>query len=343
MLSRPAIRVLIVDDSMVFREAIRKCLEKDPLIEVAGTAGDPFEARDKIISLRPDVLTLDIEMPKMNGIEFLRRLMPQYPLPVVVVSSVSGGVFDAINAGAVDFVSKPQLRDPCEIERFHRELAFKIKIASTARVADSRRLRAQRSTSPGRSLRRDIIVAIGASTGGPEALSEVVRGFPADMPAVLIVQHMPPVFTEMFARRLSSSCAMEVREARDREPVRQGIALIAPGGMHMQVAGRGHDRFVRCFEGEKANGHCPSVDVLFHSVASCCGARAVGVILTGMGYDGARGIVAMRKAGARTVGQDRDSSVVYGMPRVAYDLGGVERQVPLGQIAQTVLDMAGEM
>jgi two-component system chemotaxis response regulator CheB len=340
MLSRPAIRVLIIDDSMVFRESIRKGLEKDPLIEVAGPAGDPYEARDKIISLRPDVLTLDIEMPKMNGIEFLRRLMPQYPLPVVVVSSVSGGVFDAINAGAVDFVSKPQLRDSGEIERFHRELAFKIKIASTARVAGSRRLRARGSAGPSRSLRCDIIVAIGASTGGPEALSEVVRGFPADMPAVLIVQHMPPVFTGMFAQRLNSSCAMEVREARDREPVRQGVALIAPGGMHMQVAGRGNDRFVRCFGGEKVSGHCPSVDVLFHSVASCCGAGAVGVILTGMGYDGARGIAAMRRAGARTVGQDRASSVVYGMPRVAYDLGGVERQVPLGKIAQTVLDMA---
>lgn len=336
------IRVLVIDDSAVFRECIRRGIQQDPMIEVADTAGDPYDARDKIIAHTPDVLTLDVEMPRMNGIEFLKKLMPQYPLPVVVVSSVSRCVFDAVSAGAVDFVTKPQACDSGGMERFIRELAFKIKIASAANVA--RPAPVCRQVCPGRNaaaFRQDGIVAVGASTGGPEAICEIVRDFPANMPGVVIVQHMPPVFTAMYAERLNSVCAMEVREARDGDAVRAGLALVAPGGLHMEVAGRGADRIVRCFEGEKVNGHCPSVDVLFRSVAARCGKSAVGVILTGMGCDGAKGLLEMKKAGARTVGQDQASSVVYGMPKVAYDLGGVDRQLPLRQVSQAVLDLAG--
>lgn len=342
MMPNHKIKVLVIDDSMVFRESIRRGIEKDPMIEVVATAGDPYDARDKIIAHQPDVLTLDVEMPKMNGIDFLRKLMPQYPLPVVVVSSVSSCVFDAVGAGAVDFVTKPQVRDPDGVAQFYKELVFKIKIASAAKVRKSPGVsnRSQTGTRSG-AMRRDLIIAIGASTGGPEAIYEVIKDFPMNMPGIVIVQHMPPVFTGMYADRLNGTCAMEVREARDGDSVRPGLVLIAPGGLQMELVKRGSEYRIRCFEGEKVNGHCPSVDVLFHSVARYCGKNAIGVILTGMGFDGAKGLLDMKKRGAKTVGQDKSSSVVYGMPKVAFDLGGVDRQVPLSKVSQVVMEWAG--
>ena len=321
-----AIRVLIVDDSLLMREAIARGLSKDPGIEVVGKAADPYEARDRIVELEPDVMTLDVEMPRMNGIEFLRRLMPQYPLPVVVASSLSGSVFDALDAGAVDFVTKPAARSPQDMEHFLNELAVKIKVASMAKV---KHLKKGLPTGPivGGGAAQRTVIAIGASTGGTEATLEILKAFPRDMPGTVIVQHMPAVFTRLYAERLNSLCLMQVKEAADGDEVRQGLALVAPGGDRQMrlVQEKGVYR-VRLTQEDKVSGHCPSVDVLFESVAAAAKASAIGVILTGMGADGARGLLKMRRAGAYTVGQDEKSCVVYGMPSVAWDCGAVLRQ-----------------
>ncbi len=327
------IRVLVIDDSLVFRETVARGIGTDKLIEVVGTAGDVFDARDKIIDLEPDVLTLDVEMPRMNGIEFLRRLMPQYPLPVVVVSSASDSVFDSLDAGAVDFVSKPDIRGGRGMESFIQELIVKIKIASVAKVAH-RKL--DRPVSSIASREKDWIIAVGASTGGTDAVLDVIRAFSAEMPPVLVVQHMPPVFTKLYAQRLNASCAMVVKEAEHGDAVIQGRVLIAPGDKQMKIVRKGNGYAVECYVGEKVNGHCPSVDVLFNSVADAAGARAIGIILTGMGYDGAKGLLRMKQRGAFTIGQDEASSVVYGMPKVAYDVGAVEKQASLKNIPNIV-------
>lgn len=328
------VKVLVIDDSLVFRETVARGIANDPMIEVVGTASDAFIARDKIIDLEPDVLTLDVEMPRMNGIDFLRRLMPQYPLPVVMVSSISSSVFDALDAGAVDFVSKPNASTEQGLERFIKELIVKIKIASVAKVGQHK---LQNSRIPVvKTNQRDRVIAIGASTGGTEAVLEVIRAFPADMNAVLVVQHMPPVFTRLYAQRLNEVCAMTVKEAATGDEILPGRVLIAPGDYHMEVLQRGTSYFVNCRKGERVNGHCPSVDVLFHSVANKLGSKAIGLILTGMGYDGAKGILKMKQCGAMTIGQDESSSVVYGMPRVAYDIGAVLKQAPLKQIPELV-------
>ena len=330
------IKVLVVDDSLLFRETVARRIGEDRGITVVGTAADVFEARDKILELEPDVMTLDVEMPRMNGIEFLRRLMPQYPLPVVVVSAVNESVFDALDAGAVDFVHKPD-GSARSMDAFVGELIVKIKIASMAKVGQKKHEYSQTRWNNGEgAFNRDMLVAIGASTGGTEAIYEVVRGFPRDMPGVVIVQHMPPVFTNMYARRLNDTCRMEAKEAENGDAVLPGRILIAPGDRQMRVRRRGGLYSVECFAGGKVNGHCPSVDVLFDSVAEAAGANAVGVILTGMGYDGAKGLMKMRRGGAYTVGQDEESCVVYGMPKVAYDIGAVIRQSPLRSISQVV-------
>jgi len=332
------IRVLVVDDSMVFREALARGISADPGIEVVGTAADPYVARDKIIELEPDVLTLDVEMPRMNGIEFLRRLMPQYPIPVVMISALNNAVFEALQAGAVDFVCKPESNSNSNsnirsVNTFINELITKIKIASMAKVGHkkSEYVQKQSITSVGNGSKIKV-VAIGASTGGTEAINNIIKSLPRNMPGIVIVQHMPPHFTRMYADRLNNSCALEVREAQDGDYVQPGLVLIAPGDYHMSVCRAGGHCVVKCRQGERVNGHCPSVEVLFNSVAEHYGANSAGIILTGMGYDGAKGLLAMRQKGARTIGQDERSSVVYGMPKVAFDIGAVEKQTALEKI-----------
>lgn len=335
------IKVLVVDDSLVFRETVAKGIAKDSGIEVVGTAVDAFDARDKILDLEPDVLTLDVEMPRMNGIEFLKKLMPQYPLPVVVVSAVSDNVFDALKAGAVDFVTKPDARSVRGAETFIHELIIKVKIASTAKVGHLKRQYSAGPLAAGSiAASGDRIIAIGASTGGTEAIYEVIRAFPRDMPGIVVVQHMPPVFTRMYAQRLNNSCLMEVKEAETGDAIVPGRVLIAPGDRHMRVNRRGGVFIVECINSDKVSGHCPSVDVLFQSVAEKAGPTGIGVILTGMGYDGAKGLLSMKQAGAATIGQDESSCVVYGMPKVAFDIGAVGRQASLASIPQLIHDIS---
>ena len=331
------IRVLIVEDSIVFRELLVQNLSRDPAIQVVGTARDPFEARDAILEKKPDVMTLDVELPRMSGIEFLRKLMPQYPLPVVVISSLSDKVFDALNAGAVDFVAKPAVSNRAQLEEFIRnELLVKIKIASTAKISNiKKKVMAQENQHQCISSKRhNLIVAIGASTGGTEAIFAVVKEYGTDIPGIVVVQHMPPGFTSMYAKRLNDQCRIQVKEAQTGDRVMPGRMLIAPGGdQHMRLIKMNGGYQVECKRGPRVNGHCPSVDVLFESVAKSAGSDAVGIILTGMGGDGAKGLLAMRKAGARTIGQDESTCVVYGMPKVAYDIGAVQYQEKLFDIA----------
>lgn len=348
------IRVLVVDDSAIYRTAVKKALEADPAIEVAATATDPYDALDKIVETRPDVMVCDVMMPRMNGIEFIRRLLPQYPIKVVVVSSVSEIVLDAINAGAVDFVAKPDMLKGRTSKDFTDELVEKVKVAASARTPMERPRApvapaapaapaapsAPAPAAPLSTTKR--LIAIGASTGGTEAISTVLSQLPPTVPGIVIVQHIPPEFSRMFAERLNKLLPLTVLEAQGGEYVQPGHVYIAPGDKHIRVKKVGGRLRVEVAAGEKVSGHCPSADVLFQSVSQCCGADAVGVILTGMGSDGAQGLLAMRRSGARTIGQDEASCVVYGMPRVAYEIGAVERQVPLSQVAATILQMISD-
>jgi Chemotaxis response regulator containing a CheY-like receiver domain and a methylesterase domain len=336
------LRVLVVDDSLVFRSTLARELARDPLIEVVATATDPYMARDRILEFEPDVITLDVEMPRMSGIDFLRKLIPQYPIPVVVVSAVSENVFDALNAGAVDFVTKPDLLSGRGLDSFVSELIVKVKIASIAKVAVRKAAPAAAPATrrPGLAAGNQLI-AIGASTGGTEAIAAILKEFSSHMPGTVVVLHMPPVFTAMYAARLNQACQVEVKEAKSGDLVVPGRVLIAPGEHHMRVKRDSNAYKVECFHGDKVNGHCPSVDVLFESVARTACRRAIGIILTGMGYDGAKGLLAMRRSGARTIGQDEASSVVYGMPKVAYNLGAVEKQASLQNIPQAVYSLLG--
>lgn len=337
------IKVLVVDDSLLFREAVAKGLGSDRGIEVVGTASNPFEARDLIIELEPDVLTLDIEMPRMNGIEFLQKLMPQYPMPVVVVSALSNNVFEALDAGAVDFVTKPNSKLGNGFEGFINELIVKVKIASMAKVGYHKN-RAQNNlfNTNAHINGKNVIIAIGASTGGTEAIFDIISAFTREMPGIVVVQHMPPVFTRMYAERLNASCKMEVKEAVHGDQIIPGRVLIAPGDKHLKINKKGNSYIVECFDGDKVNGHKPSVDVLFNSVAEKAGEAAIGIILTGMGYDGAKGLLKMKQKGAITIGQDEKSCVVYGMPKVAYDIGAVVKQVSLSNIPQTICYIIGQ-
>ena len=345
------IRVLVVDDMAMVREILAKGLSMDPMIEVVATAADPFVARDRIIEFKPDVMTLDVEMPKMDGVDFLRRLMPQFPIPVVMVSSLTERgkqiTLDALQAGAIDFVAKPKTDLARGLNSMLVELRTKIKIASTANVSHWKKQRQEggsiapvartRTTSLAEST--DKIIAIGASTGGTEAIKEVITRFPVATPGVVIVQHMPAGFTKLFSERLNTLCQMEVKEAENDDRVMPGRILIAPGGLHMTLVRSGGVYRVQVKPGDTVNGHCPSVEVLMRSVAEYAGANSVGVMLTGMGGDGADGIKAMRDAGARTFAQDEASCVVFGMPKVAWERGGVEKLVPLKEMADVVLDV----
>lgn len=336
---RRKIRVLVVDDSMVFREVLSRGISSDINIEVVATANDPFDARDKIIKYKPDVMTCDVEMPKMNGIEFIRRLLPQYLLPVIVVSTVSEAVFDAMDVGAVDFVGKPDVQSVKSVEKFIYEMIEKVKIASNAKVLHQKSENISNEINEHYSTDSSKIIAIGASTGGTEAIYNILKSLPKSTPGILIVQHIPPVFSRMFAERLNATTKLDVKEASTGDYVERGQVLIAPGDQHMKIKKIGDRYKVRCFEGDKVSGHCPSIDILFESVAKEVGKNAIGVILTGMGYDGAKGLLSMKRKGARTIGQDEKSAVVYGMPKVAFNIGAVEKQTSLDNIAQLIYSM----
>lgn len=345
------IRVLIIDDSPIVRQALKEGLELDNEIQVVGTAVDPYMAREKIAHLRPDVLTLDIEMPRMNGVQFLRFLMPQFPLPVIVVSAIthngSKATIAALEAGAIDFVTKPGSSSERGLESVIHELRTKVKIAAMADVSHWKQKPAHphKTVEPSaetftRSKRK--IVAIGASTGGVNAVSDILPNLPESFPAVLIVQHMPPGFTRSYAERLNTLCKISVKEAEHGDPVLPGRALIAPGEKQMYLKKDGASFFVACQPGDKVKGHCPSVDVLFRSVAKLAGPASIGLILTGMGSDGAQALLEMRQNGARTFAQDAKSSVVFGMPQEAFKIGGAERLIPLQEIPDTLINTIRE-
>ncbi len=346
----PRTRVLICDDSAVMRQLLTEILSHDPDIEVVGTAADPMIARDKIKALNPDVLTLDVEMPRMDGLSFLERLMRARPMPVVMVSSLTergaATTLRAIELGAVDFVTKPKIDMRTGTLELADEIVQKVKAAARARVRVPAPGAAARTVAPppagalGRSAHR--VIAVGASTGGTEALRVFLSALPPDTPGIVIVQHMPAHFTRSFAERLDSQCAVRVKEASDGDRILPGHVLIAPGDFHMRVVRSGAVCSVNVFSGEPVNRHRPAVDVLFESCAQQLGANAVGVILTGMGADGARGMAAMRKAGARTLAQDEASCVVYGMPREAVNAGGVEQTLALQELPQAVLKLCAE-
>lgn len=343
MLVKKKSRVLIVDDSILFRTTLSKKLEEDPFFEVIGTASDALEAMEKIKELQPDVVTVDVEMPKMSGIEFLKKLMPRYPTPVVVVSSAPITALNALDAGAVDFVKKPVVNSPNDLNQFIRELLVKLKIASVAKVGKKKALIANTSAPklavhPALTHTVDnMVIAIGASTGGTEAILAVVKDLPPTTPGIVVVQHMPPVFTRMYAERLNNTCRMAVKEAENGDRVEPGKIIIGAGEFHLRLAKDAQGYYVKSQRGEKVSGHCPSVDVLFDSVAQTAKERSVGVILTGMGADGAKGLLQMKKTGAYTIGQDKESCIVYGMPMVAFNIGGVKKQLPLDQIGDEIL------
>ena len=340
------IKVLVVDDSAIVRKIFTEELSKEPGMEVVGTAPDPYVARDKIVNLHPDVVTLDIEMPRMDGITFLKKLMKYYPLPVIIVSSLTpkGGklALEAIESGAVEVLSKPGAA--YTVGDMKQQLADKIRAAARAQVSK----RSDDASSPPSTVKvstralqetTNKVIAIGASTGGTEALKKVLTQFPPTTPGVVVVQHMPPNFTTAFAERLNGLCAIEVKEAQDGDAVLPGRALVAPGNYHMLLRRSGARYYVSVKTGPMVCHQRPSVDVLFNSTAEYAGSNAVGVILTGMGADGAKGLLEMREVGARTIGQDEASCVVYGMPKEAAKIGAVEKVVSLEHVAQKVIDV----
>ena len=334
------VRVLIVDDSPTMRVLIENILSRDPEIEVVGAAGDPLEAREAIKALDPDVVTLDVEMPKMNGIEFLEKIMRLRPMPVIMVSTLTQEgaetTLHALELGAFDCVGKPTAD---QASPGFSELVEKVKAAAGAQVRPlGERVR---GAPPSPSFAPNgRIVAIGSSTGGVEALVSLLEAYPPNCPPTVITQHMPASFTRNFAGRLNRLSAAHVEEVENGAPLEVGRVYVAPGGArHLEVAPGSTGFRCRLREGDPVNGHRPSVDVLFNSVAGVAGRRAVGVILTGMGKDGAAGLLAMRNAGAKTIGQDEASCVVYGMPKSAFELGAVERQLPMHKIAPAILDI----
>lgn len=337
------IRIMVVDDSLVFRTWLIQSLSADSRFEVVGYAVNAIDAKNKLPLLKPDIMTLDIEMPGMSGLEFLKEVLPSHPVPVILVSSLNMRVFDALAAGAVDFVRKPE---EGQKEVFLRSLKTKLAMGSSAHVRLPQQVQTASvkttaslphlSNTPMTKSGVDLI-AIGASTGGTEAILEVVRQFPAKMPGIVVTQHMPAGFTAMYAERLNRICKLSVKEAQHGDRVQPGQILLAPGGLQMRVVRMGSGYSVSCTDEAKVSGHKPSVDVLFNSVASIAKNHAIGILLTGMGADGAAGMLRMRKAGAYTIGQDKESCVVYGMPMEAYKIGAVCQQVSLSTIPQVVM------
>jgi len=393
------IKLLVVDDSILFREIVSKYVLLDGMIDIVEKAGDAYSARDAILKYEPDIMTLDLEMPRMHGADFLRKLLPQYYIPVIAVSSSIERKAECLAAGAVDFLAKPLSRSNAEMEKFAEDLCQAIRkayktthpnaflepsgspaethtqkhfssakysphVGSMAESAAKFAAQAQQTVSnrtknlasitgttqlpeaPKNSymsatipkLRKsEALIALGASTGGTEALERVIREFPEDTPPVVIVQHMPAGFTKLYAERLNRSCKMQVKEAEDGDRLRHGLIIIGAGDFHLRVQKDAKGWYVSSKPGERVSGHCPSVDVLFNSVATAAGPKAIGAILTGMGRDGADGLLAMRQAGAFTIGQDKESCVVYGMPMEAYKIGAVQIQAPLNKIAEIIL------
>lgn len=383
------IKLLVVDDSILFREVLARYIRQDDMIEVVGKAGDAYSARDMILKYEPDVMTLDLEMPKMDGIAFLKKLLPQYYISTIAVSGSEDRKADCLGAGAVEFIAKPSTRTSSEMAVFAADLCRAIrraykhanptaiissepsfvtkansqsKLNATDTVQFAQKAKEQvshtksviQSTLPkspvkeppvvniavkhSRLKKSEAIIALGASTGGTEALEQVIRFFPEDTPPVIVVQHMPAGFTKLYSDRLNHSCKMEVKEAEDGDRLRRGLVIIGAGEHHLRLCRDSQGYYVSSKPGEKVSGHCPSVDVMFTSVAEVAGAHAIGAILTGMGRDGADGLLKMRQAGAFTVGQDKETCVVYGMPMEAYNIGAVEVQAPLYKISEIILN-----
>ena len=346
MPTRP-VRVLVVDDSALVRQLMTEMLGADPGIEVVGTASDPYIARERIKQLSPDVLTLDVEMPRMDGLTFLRNLMRLRPMPVVMVSTLTQAgaqvTLDALELGAVDYVAKPTLDIARGLADYAGVLTAKVRQAARARVARvAPPANAQDYAGPIGYRTTDRLLAIGASAGGTQAIREVLEQMPADAPAIVIAQHIPATFSAAFADRLNRHSRMTVMEAQDGQPLLNGHAYVAPGGRHLRVVRSGARWVAALGDDDAVRGHRPSVDVLFESVAAHAGANASAALLTGMGDDGARGLLALRKAGASTVAQDEPSSVVWGMPGAAVALNAAQDVLPLSQIAHRLLDSQRE-
>jgi two-component system chemotaxis response regulator CheB len=351
--AKKRISVLIVDDSALVRRVLTEILSSDPAIKVLGTAHDAYDAREKIKALNPDVLTLDVEMPRMDGLTFLRNLMRLRPMPVIMVSSLTERgaevTLDALSIGAIDYLSKPKIDLAATLADYKDELIAKVKAAASARVrapssaaASADVVLAKRA--PQRQLRTtERIIAIGASTGGTEAIKDVLIHLPPDTPGIVITQHIPKLFSGAFARRMDSCCQLSVCEAEDGQQVLRGHAYIAPGDMHLSLVRDGARYVCRLDDGPPVNRHKPSVDVLFRSVAQQAGRNAIGVILTGMGKDGALGLKEMRDTGSRTIAQDEATSIVWGMPGEAVAQGGAADVLPLGEICSRILALADEM
>jgi len=342
MTSQSRIRVLIVDDSAIVRKVLTDALSGEPDIEVVGTAPDPYVARDKILALKPDILTLDLEMPRMDGLTFLKKVMHYQPMPVIVISSLgvasSQAALQALEAGAIDVLAKPG--GPQSVGELRHTVAAKIRAARAARLRKSEhapqvsRPSVLKCSPPFAS---SAVIAIGASTGGTEAIRHVLAGLPENAPGVVIAQHIPAVFSHSFANRLNELCAMQVREAQDGDKLEPGVALIAPGGFHMLLRRGSSGYRVEIKDGPLVCFQRPAVDVLFHSVAEVAGSNATAAILTGMGSDGVHGMLALKKVGARTIAQDEESCVVFGMPKEAITVGAVDHVLPLTAIADALL------
>lgn len=341
------VRVLVVDDAALIRSMLTEILNSHPNIEVVGTAVDPFDAREKIKLLNPDVITLDIEMPKMNGLSFLKNLMRLRPMPVLMVSTLTQAgapaTLEALELGAVDFVPKPQNHSDMSLSDYRDDLTDKVLAAAKARL---RSFPNQQAVTPkvgvpaGRQLRKGYICTIGASTGGTEAIKEVLTRLPAECPPIVIAQHIPAGFSLSFAKRMDKICSIAVHEAEDGQPIRPGNAYIAPGDFHLVVEKTASGPRCRLLSTERVNRHRPSVEVLFKSVQEVFGAKALSILLTGMGADGAQALLALRNAGAMTVAQDEESSVVWGMPKAAIQLGGAAKVLPLERIAAYIMHHA---
>ena len=340
-------KVLIIDDSSLMRQLLTQILSSDPELEVIGTAGDPFVAREKIKSLHPDVLTLDIEMPRMDGLTFLEKLMRGHPMPVVMISSLTDRgaetTLRALSLGAVDYIAKPKLDVSNGTIEQASDIIAKVKAAAKVKVRGLDVNKAGPAELPAgyHITATHKVVAIGASTGGTEALKDLLSALPADFPGLVMVQHMPEAFTKPFSERLNSLCRIHVQEAKDGDRILPGHALLAPGGHQMQVVRHGMEYAVNVYRGERVNRHLPSVDVLFSSCARQLGKNAIGVLLTGMGADGAKGMLEMKVADAHTIAQDEATCVVFGMPREAIQLGAVDQVLPLGRIPNALLQRLG--